>query len=275
MIGLLFQLAQYTTLQLKSIPDEVPSTSLPQQWHRPRGKKIAAARTQAIQLAASAVGVQKARPLSSTLYNPIASCSTKPDFETLRSSMQNMGSDCQWVKLFCDSTLVSTKFGEVQKGCVLSCQQTSDDGYNLPFPTVEFPELPAANFMSPLTCTTSDKQQSRIDELSVSFEQCIAFEAQTRQQSESVDWHRLREGCLIGSIIGLVCKRRKDHEKLRDQPRRKVRTTAAMKHGLLHEPEAATAYAVVMNNEVNLYPSGIIISPFKLWTAATPDQTAK
>jgi len=77
---------------MKSVPDEVPSTSLPQQWHRPPGKQIAAARTENIQLAASVVGVQKAPPLSSTLYNPIASCRTKPDFEHLKSSMQNMGS---------------------------------------------------------------------------------------------------------------------------------------------------------------------------------------
>jgi len=271
-IGLLFQLAQYTTLQLRSIPDEVPSTSLPQQWHRPRGKKIAPARTEDIQLAASAVGVQKSRPLSSTLYDPIASCSIKPDFGVLKASLQDISCGCQWLKISGESTIVSTKFGEVENGSILSYQQTLDDGFNLPYPTVVFPELPVANFMSPLTCTISDKQQSRIHELTVSVEQCVAFEAQTRQQSESVDWHSLREGRLTASNMGLICKRIKGYETLRDQLRRKVRATAAMKQGLQREPEAATAYTVIMDNEVNLYPCGVIISPFKPWIAATPDR---
>jgi len=62
----------------------------------------------------------------------------------------------------------------VEKGSILSYQQTLDDGFNLPYPTVVFPELPVANFTSPLMCTISDKQQSRIHELTVSVEQCVA-----------------------------------------------------------------------------------------------------
>jgi len=198
----------------------------------------------------------------------------KRDFGLLKASLQNVSSDCQWLRMFGETTLVSTKFGEVEKGSVLSYQQTSDDGYSLPFPSAAFPELPAANFMSPLTYSTSEKHQStqsRAQELSVAVEQCVAFEAQTWQQSESADWHTLRKGQLRASNTGLICKRCKDFEKLRDQLQRKLRSTAAMKKGLQCEPEAATAYAIVMNNEVNLYPCGIIISPFKPWIAATTD----
>jgi hypothetical protein len=32
--------AEYSTLELAAVPDPVPSTSLPQEWHKPRGEKI-------------------------------------------------------------------------------------------------------------------------------------------------------------------------------------------------------------------------------------------
>ena len=86
-IGLLFQLAEYNMLKLSSVPDPVPSTSLPQEWHKPRGDKIGPVRIDKIQLSAP-TAKQASRAVCSTLYNPIETCET-PDFESFRSSLSN------------------------------------------------------------------------------------------------------------------------------------------------------------------------------------------
>ena len=46
----------------------------------------------------------------------------------------------------------------------------------------------------------------------------------------------------------------------------------AMKKGLASEPEAVRQYALVNNNQINIYPCGIIISPFQPHLAASPDR---
>ena len=54
--------------------------------------------------------------------------------------------------------------------------------------------------------------------------------------------------------------------------RRKVICTAAIKHGIDEETKAAVEYSTRMNNSVNLYPCGIMISPTLPWNAASPDR---
>ena len=50
------------------------------------------------------------------------------------------------------------------------------------------------------------------------------------------------------------------------------RTTAIMRWGIAEEANAATKYSEVMNDTVNLYPSGVIISKESPWIAASPDR---
>jgi len=47
----------------------------------------------------------------------------------------------------------------------------------------------------------------------------------------------------------MICKRRKDHEKLRDQLRCKFHVMRAMKEGTTREPRVAVVYAGIMNIE--------------------------
>ena len=55
-VGLVHTIAHYQNLNLKEVPAELSATSLPQQWHKPRGRKI---KPQAV--------------VSMTLANPIKS----------------------------------------------------------------------------------------------------------------------------------------------------------------------------------------------------------
>lgn len=82
-------------------------------------------------------------------------------------------------------------------------------------------------------------------ELSVTVQQSIQFEQETRNQSDSDQWFHLRKSRLTASKIGMVCKRHTDFDKLCSQLHRSVRATAAMKRGSLREPHAADMYAQV------------------------------
>ena len=271
LIGLLFQVAEYSTLKLSAVPDPVPSTSLPQEWHKPRGKKIGAARVEDITLSSPA-GVTKSRAVSSTLYNPLEGCA-KPDFQTFRLQLEQMTSSCQWLTMESDSaSLAQTKFGDVPRGCVLSYQQVQDPLNICNVPGVEFPPLPVADFTAPMMRVISESQTRKLERLMVTYEQSVAFEKDTRLQTESALWHQLRQSRITASKVGQVCIRRSAHDKLCDQLRRKFRATAAMKEGSLREPEAAVAYANIMNDDVNLYACGLVISPYSYWIAASPDR---
>jgi hypothetical protein len=144
--------------------------------------------------------------------------------------------------------------------------------YIINIPGIEFPSLPVNNVMCPITTVLTEQETVKLGELAVTTEEVAAFEQQTRQQSGSSLWHRLRQSRLTASRIGAICKRRADFTKLSEQLKRTVRSTSAMMQGLLREPHAAAAYGALMDNNVNIYPCGLVVSPYCPWIAASPDR---
>jgi hypothetical protein len=49
-------------------------------------------------------------------------------------------------------------------------------------------------------------------------------------------------------------------------------TRKVQKAGLQNEPVAAEKYATVTDHPINLYPSGIVLSPWAPWLAVSPDR---
>ena len=279
-IGLLYQLADYKARNLKAIPDPVPCTSLPQEWHKPRGEKIGATKVDDMQLSSPAAGLPKSRAVCSNVYNPVAGIKL-PDFDKLLSSLKDVSPNSQWLTFNTTEEVSSTSqiasinlgtFGTCVKGSVLSYQQAKDPNIIINYQDINFPSLPVNNYMHPIPFVLTEQQTVKFDELIVTPEQTTAFEQGTRLQSESSLWHHLRKSRLTASKIGAVCKRRADFDKLSCQLKRNVRSTSAMKKGLLREPIAANMYRTLMDNEVNIYPCGLIISPYAPWIAASPDR---
>lgn len=208
-IGLLFQLAQYAMLQFTKVPSVISSTSLLQQWHKPRGSKIEAIRTDDMELASSAQGKEKARPVQTTLYNPIANCQM-PNFDNFFSVLQAVNPKCQWLNMppeLCE--VVISNFGPVPKGSVLSYQQMPEQSCLLKYPGVEFPDLPMQNLLLPIRAGLTQEQTDRIEAVKITPEESVMFEKDTRSQSDNLLWHKLRENRLTASKIGQICKRRK------------------------------------------------------------------
>ena len=283
-ISLLYQLAEYKALGLNYIPDPLPSTSLPQQWHKPRGQKIAPAKVDQMQLSSPAAEVLKSRAVCSTAYNPVAGRDL-PTFDNLVSSLKEVSPNSQLLTLHTVSSSASSTsselvsdmvnvgpFGKCVKGSVLSYQQAIDPLHITCHPGLDFPGLPVKNVMCPSPLVLTQHRTAELEKLLVSTEQVALFEKETQQQSDSTLWHRLRKSRLTASKIGSICKRRSDFHKLCDQLKRNIRCTSAMKEGLLREPLAAAVYATIMDSHVNVYSCGLVISPYTPWIAASPDR---
>ena len=93
-------------------------------------------------------------------------------------------------------------------------------------------------------------------------------------QSQSNLWTMLRKKRITASKFGQVAKRQTnfDNQVRQINPTRHV-VTAPMQRGLELEPRAAFIYAsMVKQNQVNLFPSGLVINPKCPWLGCTPDR---
>lgn len=109
--------------------------------------------------------------------------------------------------------------------------------------------------------------------MSISETQANNIKVTTRLKSQDPKWHKIRQDRITASVAGDIIRRRKDPEPLVDRLKktRKI-VTSAMRHGLECEETAALAYVQGMDEEVNIYPCGLVISPWSPWIAATPDR---
>ena len=92
--------------------------------------------------------------------------------------------------------------------------------------------------------------------LSVSQAQSCLYEEETREQSDTQKWHDLRAQRLSSSKFKDVCARRADFESLAVRQLKKTVQTAAMRHGINTEEEAASAYAD--SGDCNVFPAAMI-----------------
>ena len=277
--GLLYQLAKYKILGVKALPEDIAKTSQPQTWHVPRGLKLGGLEVQDIEVR----GYSRNNPMpegipravKSTLYNPIRSegVNWRHNFEFFSSADQRM-LILPAIGLS-DVPLVSSKFGLVPKGSILSYQQKMESGclINL-YGEALYPDLPRNNVMrNDLSIVLNNKQSVTMQGLLLSMEEIKRFEEQTRLQSQSALWHKVRSHRITASKIGEIYRRRKDHSTLADRLKstRHI-TTAAMRQGLAFEPVAAESYARVKDYRLNLYPCGVVVNYWCPWLAASPDR---
>ena len=67
LVALVYVLGHYQQLGLKQVPDEQSATSLPQQWHKPRGPKIRAQPVSEVVIAKPTNMRRKRRPVAAYL----------------------------------------------------------------------------------------------------------------------------------------------------------------------------------------------------------------
>ena len=278
-VGLLYQIAAYKMSGRKAIPQDVAKTSLPQTWHRPRGEKIRGEEVQNLTFQGYSKkqlpgNDEKRDGIKSTLYNPIRR--SLPPLTELHNSVLITYPDSLILPSLnlTTSDIVKTKFGDFPKGSVLSYQQKLHGDFVLNvYDGVEFPNLPLQNKIINNYVSSVDEEPVVIDTLKLSISEIHLLETQTRLQGECELWHKLRSNRITASKVHRIKTRQKDFEGLaKTLCSTSHRTTQAMRDGLADEPKAAESYVTMAQNNLNIYPCGIVISPWAPWLAVSPDR---
>ncbi|KAJ8299129.1 hypothetical protein KUTeg_023189 [Tegillarca granosa] len=266
-------------LGLRALPEDIAKTSQPQTWHTPRGEKIRGKVVQEIEVSSyhNSDNEREIAPkaIKSTLYNPVRG--EQVDWKSKYEKLSETSSDMLILPALqnYDVPMVNTKFGKHCKGSTLSYQQPieSDCIINI-YDGIAFPELPLENFMNNNYQTVLSLSQTvNFEGLTLSLQEINKFELQTRLQSLTNLWYKIRKHRITASKVGDIYKRRKDFKTLTDRFKstRNV-TTAALRRGLACEPVAVSAYSCKLENKVNLYPCGVVVSFSAPWLAASPDR---
>lgn len=286
LIGLLYTIAHYKMLQLKAVPQDIAKTSLPQTWHVPRGQKITSSRIDNLDIASynrpantELEPQSNCNNIKSTLTNPVRV--DFPDFgklgEELAAISPRMLALPSLTSYSAPTPAVQTKFGQFSKFSLVGIQQKLDSDLVLNlYDGVAFPSLPLNNVMKNNYASPNlpaDKLL-KLSSLHLSVEECRSFETLTKKQADNKLWHQIREHRITASKIGEVvsCKPQNFEKRAKDLKNKKPIKTAAMKLGSAREPLAAQKYSEVKHNEINMWPSGIIVSPWAPWIAASPDR---
>ncbi|XP_046570702.1 uncharacterized protein LOC124278911 [Haliotis rubra] len=204
--GVLYLVAHYKQRGMKSIPQDIAKTSMPQTWHIPRQDKISGMSVPEIKVSGYKSDGED-RPVKSTLYNPIRS--TLPPLEPFFSSLKLNHPDLSLLTTVPQTDepappFVRTNFGLFPKGSTISHQQKLSGNYLINIVDGFFPDLPISaeqtgenNYSSVLT----ESQTTLLDSLSVSQDEAVEIEKATRLQAQDKKWVRLRRHRVTASKL--------------------------------------------------------------------------
>ena len=172
--------------------------------------------------------------------------------------------------------LTPSRFGSVPRGSPLSyhCPPKKSCDLIRHHMAPEFPSLPLMQHT--LHCTLhfvpALHEQMHLQSLQVSPELSSKIEEETRQQSKCPAWIQLRRPRLTASRFRDACSSRasaEQHSAAVNMLRGATIQTAAMKRGLLMEPEVLAKYAEIV--QCNVLPAGFVIHPDAPHLGASPD----
>lgn len=280
LIGLLYTLAHFAKMGYTSVPPTTSKTSLPQAWHVPSRALGVSPRT------VSSVSVSKVKPpvtntplpkrqrssegVMSNLYCPVPLPLPSNAFaESLHQNLSQIESKSQMFKLLEENrkqpaALVSTDFGDLPKGSVLTYHATQASRANddLLFP---LPSQPCSFYT-----VLDDTESCYYGGLVVTQAVAIQLEIETREQSHSKTWHKVRANRLTSSSFKRICSRVADYNVLAANLKKKIVQTKVMKRGLEMEPVAAAEYQDLTGYEI--FPCGFVINHHAPHLGASPDR---
>ncbi|XP_056312920.1 uncharacterized protein LOC130228515 [Danio aesculapii] len=268
-------------MQYASIPPIVSQTSLPQTWHiPPRSTGLAPKPINIISItklkppAANPSQTKRSNHgITPNVYCPVSTPLPSDQFANdLHDNLSKIGSNSQMFKLLQASKAhpvekVATEFGYMPHGSALTYQvvrlpTTTTDSYP-PFP---LPPQPCS-----FSTALSEHESIFYSGLTVTHPDAEVLEKETRGQSNSKVWQRVRSQRLTSSTFKRIVSRFADFNSLAtSMQKRKIVQTPAMKRGLELEPVAAAQYEQITNNQV--YPCGFVINPHAPHLGTSPDR---
>ncbi|XP_031165276.1 uncharacterized protein LOC116057001 [Sander lucioperca] len=280
-VALLFQTAIYSQLRLLAVPPVLSCTETEQRWHKPRTMGVKPGRvSDMVVMSAKPKQRTVASGVRSTLYKAMRGDMPDPDVLKVTEAYEGFSPDIAplitTMSISADVLLVESALGKVQEGSLISYQQPVPASriilLHTGAPTP--PPLPLDGYRLEPTCcqfVCSLHQQLHLQSILTNLEMARAIEVATRDQSMSVEWHRVRKMRLTSSHFREVCHvhGQTSAEHLAERLLRGVAQTSVMKRGLALEPQAIQEYCKVKNN--SYWPCGFVIHPDAPWLGSSPD----
>ncbi|CAM4735664.1 unnamed protein product [Leuciscus chuanchicus] len=276
-VAILYQTAHYSQLGLQAVPPPLACTSALQRWHRPRTEGIHPEPV-------SELVVQKPKTvgkdgLRSTLYKAYTGPLPDPYMMASGSKLSQVQPQPLMAVVLdgvSEMELTPSKFGSVPRGSPMSyhCPPKKSSDLLLHHMAPEFPSLPLMQHTFPrLHFVLTLHQLMHLQSLQVSPQLSSEIAKETQQQSKCPAWTQLRRPRLTASRFWDACCSRACRAELESAAIQMIRgstkQTAAMKRGLLVEPEVLANYAELLR--VNVLPAGFIIHPDAPHLGASPD----
>ncbi|XP_066275513.1 uncharacterized protein [Branchiostoma lanceolatum] len=288
LIALVYTLAHYQQQGLVEVPTQPSATSLPQQWHKPRDKKIKPDAVTSMVLAKPTKVKRKRKPVSHKPTSQSIFPPTKDDIGHLKSKPNTplsylISEDCM---------VVDTTKGKVQsvedaekKQCIIST-----DSYflsTIAFLCILQLKCPPPKVQKPTVVPCSDTtfpkptQQwalpSRFSDcnsmFSVTKEEAVALERATVQQSECQLWFAERQNRITASNFGKILNRKKECNLkfLTNLMGNKSAKSDSLTHGKKNEINAKEEYLHSSGGKVHLHDCGLVVNPAFSFLGASPD----
>ncbi|XP_059366474.1 uncharacterized protein LOC132105410 [Carassius carassius] len=274
-VAILYQTAHYSQLGLQAVPPPLACTSGLQRWHRPRTQGIHPEPV-------SELLVQKPKTvgkdgLRSTLYKAYTGPLPDPYMMASGSKLSQVQPQPLMAVVLdgvSEIELTPSKFGSVPCGSPMSyhCPPKKSSDLLLHHMAPEFPSLPVMQHTFPrLHFVPTLHQLMHLQSLEVSPQLSCEIAKETQQQSKCPAWTQLWRPRLTASRFRDACCSRACCAELESAAIQMIRgstkQTAAMKRGLLVEPEAN--YAELLR--VNVLPAGFVIHPDAPHLGTSPD----
>lgn len=287
---------------MKEIPADQTCTSLPQQWHKPRGAKILPEPVMKCTFANSTTDrleKRKREPVLCKLYDARSKAArtvpSKDDINNIAQQLKGRSKSIPFAYLLDDTKYDNTNtiFGNVPKGSILSYQleDYKSSSYefsttNMPVPTTkqdinDIPRLPTkiSDPSLPMNPSIFTDDQSKIlnlihvADLNKSYE----IEAATIGQSSNQTWFNHRLMRLTASKFGEILNRKSKPsaaflKNCFDQ--KNLSAVSAIAHGREKEDIAKEVYKKKMNvrikHDVTVFDCGLVVNPAYPYLGASP-----
>ncbi|KAJ4933092.1 hypothetical protein JOQ06_029929, partial [Pogonophryne albipinna] len=239
--------------------DTASCTSRPQQWHKPRGKKVAGQPISSAVVAKAKLN-RKRRPVVPT-YTPNRSQESEEIYETLRGIR---GTPISYIV---NQTPIQVAVGgkDYPIGCGLS--------YLLPQtnPATSLPVSSSCTKTIPMPLSPDIAIPTPQHKQSFDLEEARILQLQTTGQAACPLWHKEQEGKLTASEFGTIVKRKKISDAfIQSTYYPKPFTATATTYGSANESKAKQLYQETFPDR-HVHSSGLILQPDLPFLGATPD----
>ena len=304
-VGLMYLVSHYYLTKTKSIPDDLVCTSLPQQWHKPRGKSISSEPLMGMVFKKPKLNMpgggstsgQTSLGICCSLYPAAKTAPSNTEIDGFKAYLQMLNKNFG-LSLYMNTAgqNVPTKVGPAPLGGYLSYQLAPTEGNfkvacNVDFskqrkndsvPITIYPSFPLS-LVFPLFHVTQcpSEHQQFYDSLRISEQDAASLKSETQTQRNSSRWWSERRSRLTASTFGDILIRKSISNSFLKGLVKDIDTSGnlrslpePLKHGIEYECKALEQYQNYLKHSghpVKTFSSGFVVNPAYPFLGCSPD----